>query len=682
MRSAKGLVRMVVSMGLLVGVTLPAAAQSFDELLSQTTTYKLGQTRRPLETVQDQVIKGAIDATKRAEMARKLAALLSNPNATFECKDFVCRQLYIIATPAEVPAVAKLLADEPLSHMARYVLERMEDPAAGAALRQAMATTQGKLLIGVVNSVGNRRDAAAVPTLRQMLAGQDAALAAAAAAALGKIGGPESLAALASAKTSVTGELKEVVIDAYLKCADELLAAGKNAEAATIYTELYQGQPARIRMAALRGMVAAAPAKTAPVLLTLLKSTEAGDQAVAAGYVGRGMAGQQFTTTFVGALDGLAPGAKVLLIDALGIRGDIAAKPAILAAAKSEDEIVCVAAFKAIGSLGNSSDVTLLADTAAKGGRSGDVARESLARLKGADVDAAIVAAVATASPQVRVELIKALSARGAMSAVAALLDLASKDDADAVRAAALNAVGSLAGEKEYPALVQRIVSAKTDAERDAARTAVAAVASRLNNKDVATAPVVAAMANAATPAKLALIGTLSRIGGEKALDAVRPGLKDADASVADAATRAVTDWPDAAAIPDMMSIAKAGPEKQKILALRGLARLINKPDAKMPAAQAIALYKQMMDVCNRPEEKRQVLAGLSEVKDAAALDMALSFLTDPTLRNEAATAAIRIARAVGPTRAPATAALQKVIAADVNNDIKKQAQDLLDRGR
>ena len=677
---AKRVAALVISTGLLLGMTLPAAAQPFDELLSQVTSYKLGQSRKPLETIQDQVIKGATDPAKRAEMARKLAALLSDTNATFECKDFVCRQLYIIGTAAEVPAVAKLLADQKLSHMARYVLERMEDPAAGAALRDALAGSTGNLLIGVVNSIGNRRDAQAVPALKTMLGGQDKELACAAAAALGKIGGPESLAAITAAKSSATGQLKDAVIDSYIRCADELLAAGKNQQAGAIYAELYIDQPARIRMAALRGMVAADPGKTVPVLLALLRSNEPADQAVAAGYVARQMPGQEITNRFAGALSGLSASAKVLLIDALGARGDAAAKPTILTMAGQEDETIRIAAIKAIGFLGSATEVPMLAGAAAKGGRAGDAARESLSRLRGPDVDEAVESLAKTAQTEVCVELIKASAARGASSAVPTLLDLSANAASDSVRSAALTALGALASEKDYGTLVQRVLSAKTDGERDAARAALASVASRMNDKNAGAEPVIAALPNASGQAKIALLGTLSRIGGDKALAAVRTSLKDADAAVQEASMRAMTEWSDAGAITDLMDIAKTGAEKQKILALRGLVRLISKADAKAPPTQVLTLYKQMLDACTRPEEKRLVVSGLADVKNAGALDLLSPLLSEQSLRNEAATAMLKVAKSVGATRAPVKAALQKIVDSEVDPAIKKQSQDLLAR--
>ena len=58
-------------------------------------------------------------------------------------KDFVCRKLAIIGTAESVPALAALLPDKDLSHMARYALERIPAPEAAKALREALAKTSG-----------------------------------------------------------------------------------------------------------------------------------------------------------------------------------------------------------------------------------------------------------------------------------------------------------------------------------------------------------------------------------------------------------------------------------------------------------------------------------------------------------------------------------------------------------
>ena len=53
-------------------------------------------------------------------------------------KQTACRALRIKGTAASVPALAALLPDEKLSHMARYALESMPYPEAGQALRDIL----------------------------------------------------------------------------------------------------------------------------------------------------------------------------------------------------------------------------------------------------------------------------------------------------------------------------------------------------------------------------------------------------------------------------------------------------------------------------------------------------------------------------------------------------------------
>jgi HEAT repeat protein len=107
--------------------------------------------------------------------------------------------------------------------------------------------------------LGQRRDKDAVRNLTRALGRPDEAVAMAAAAALGQIGGSEATTALAEAKDKATGKLQMVVLDAYLKCADQLVADGQKVQALAIYKDLQkEGMPKPIRTAALTGMLNAA----------------------------------------------------------------------------------------------------------------------------------------------------------------------------------------------------------------------------------------------------------------------------------------------------------------------------------------------------------------------------------------------------------------------------------------
>lgn len=228
-----------------------------DEVLKQIATYKYGQSRKSLIAVTDLVRDSYNNAERRKELRKRFIALLRS-DATTDCKRFVCKQLSIIGAAKVAPALAKLLTEEKLSHMARFALERIPGAPAGAALRDSMSKLKGKLLIGVINSLGVRRDRPAVRALSEFLTGPDETVAGAAAAALGKIGVPQAAEALARASAKASPKLRAIIIDARLRCAERLLAEGKKGRAARIFREISaQAKADHVRAAARRALKAA-----------------------------------------------------------------------------------------------------------------------------------------------------------------------------------------------------------------------------------------------------------------------------------------------------------------------------------------------------------------------------------------------------------------------------------------
>ena len=142
--------------------------------------------------------------------------------------------------------------------MARYALERIPAPEAAQALREALPKLDGELQIGVISSLGARGEAESVSALAKLLSTADAAVARAAAYALGAIRGAAAAKALAEARPT-SPEVKQAATDASLACAEDLLASGKKVEATAIYKRFAgEDQPKHVRLAATRGMLAVA----------------------------------------------------------------------------------------------------------------------------------------------------------------------------------------------------------------------------------------------------------------------------------------------------------------------------------------------------------------------------------------------------------------------------------------
>ncbi|MCX6620598.1 MAG: hypothetical protein NTY38_05890, partial [Acidobacteria bacterium] len=90
--------------------------------------------------------------------AARLIAILKDPGTSVYARAKACQKLAVVGDRHAVPVLAALLTDEHLALYARFGLEPIPDPAAGDALRAALDQVNGRLLVGVINSLGVRRD--------------------------------------------------------------------------------------------------------------------------------------------------------------------------------------------------------------------------------------------------------------------------------------------------------------------------------------------------------------------------------------------------------------------------------------------------------------------------------------------------------------------------------------------
>ena len=230
-----------------------------DQAFEALKTYDYGPNRKALNAIDVEITKTYGDEAKRKAIETKLTAVLDTEVST-AAKQFCCRKLMVIGTAASVPTLAKLLADTKMSHMARFALERIQAPEAANAMRDALPKVKGDQKVGVISSLGVRKDASSVEPLASLLGDSDTAVARAAAHALGAIRSPQAAKALAGGKPSDAA--KSAVTDAKLGCAEALLADGKKGDALALYKSCAAGNPPKhVKLAATRGMLACAGKK-------------------------------------------------------------------------------------------------------------------------------------------------------------------------------------------------------------------------------------------------------------------------------------------------------------------------------------------------------------------------------------------------------------------------------------
>ncbi|MCL4194805.1 MAG: hypothetical protein KJZ87_23910, partial [Thermoguttaceae bacterium] len=215
----------------------------------------------------------AVAASRSLAQEAELLAVLRS-ESTREQKSAACRQLARVGTKEAVPVLAALLGDEEMSHMARYALETIPDPSADEALRDALGKVPARQRLGVIGSLGVRRDAKAVAPLAELLKQADTA--GAAARALGNIGTPDAAKALQDALPGASAADRLAICEGLFRCAEKLAAEGGSEASQAIYDHLrgLADAPHQVRTAALRGAALARGKEGIPLVLEAIRGAD------------------------------------------------------------------------------------------------------------------------------------------------------------------------------------------------------------------------------------------------------------------------------------------------------------------------------------------------------------------------------------------------------------------------
>ncbi len=248
------------------------------------------------------------------------------------------------------------------------------------------------------------------------------------------------------------------------------------------------------------------------------------------------------------------------------------------------------------------------------------------------------------------------------------------EDSEVAIRSAAVKALRYLADQEDVPSLISILKKAATDAERYTAELALLTVCSRVG--EPCTVALIAGLADAEVDARLALLHALARVGNDAALQQTLALSKEGDPAVRDEAVRMLANWKDNSVRESLLQLAQAAESPQhQLLALRGLVR-VAAPLGEQPGD--LALLKQVMELATRVDEKRLALGALSGGDSIEALDLAVAWLKDAELAEEAALATVTIATKIedGDSK-KVQAAIKQALDSIQNVQVREHAEQI-----
>ena len=420
------------------------------------------------------VAKAVADPAQREALESECLAVIGT-DAPWHERYRAVKVLSVIGTQKSVAPLAALLGNEETSHLARTALEVMPFPEVDSLFRDSMAAAPRKVKLGLIAAMAARKDAGAVSVLAAMVETSDKQVLGHIAQALGKIGGAESERVLKTLLDSGDVHVAAMAAEAFLLFADGLIAQGQGDAAAAYYTKFVAPEwPGHIRTGALTGLLRALPAQAPEALIQAIKSDDPVLRYTAIASVAT-LPGTGMSARVVSEFSTLPPHVQVPLMESLA-RRDEAMDPAFLyGLLKDEREEMRTAALKAIAEHGDINAIApigevLAADSSREEKQS---AIETLRRLKGDDIDQALIQYMTAAPAAQRPDLIEALVQRRAAGIKEVLFAQTAEEP---VRAAAFNGLARLAGAEDLDALLGALVALTGDAGRQEAEDAIIAV--------------------------------------------------------------------------------------------------------------------------------------------------------------------------------------------------------------
>lgn len=617
--------------------------EGLEQLLTQLRSYEQGSPDEVIEVLRKYVIARSQEGQTARELERHFISFLET-DATPDAKKEVCRHLRLIGSAESIPVLERLLFDEKTSDMARYALERIPSRAVDATLIASLKKSSGKIRLGIISSLGQRRTAGAVAVLGEQLESPDPGVVFAALIALGHIANQEAADLLVKTLDEPAEPLADRAAASLFKCAEE--SQGRYQEANRWYEQILQSRAAlSLRRAALKGKILTSGEKAGQGILEVLGSGETTLYATAITLVPR-VCQADSLKELCDLLPELPRENQIQLLAALSAFNRPEVLHTALIVLESQEESLRMAALEALEKVGDGSTVDVLVRHACHTqGEEQKKTRNSLWNLQGKDIDPAILHALEQKpKPDPERELILSVRERYLVKAKDLLFDLAQGAQTLENRLEAIKALGEIGAPQDLARIIDLLLAATDGKIRQQWIETAAGAANKAGQRDHRAKLIQERLAQVKTIREQRLLyRVLGRIGDNESLPVLLEALIDPDEAIQDTAVRALAKWPDPTPMDDLLKIAESSEDDaQHVLALRAYIRMVGMTPAGLPEKAAERLG-QALQAARRDQEKLYVLSMLSRFPCREAWEIAESLTGDAAVRTEALMAVQKI---------------------------------------
>lgn len=636
-----------------------------------------------------------IDATSDAVLIEAIQAPGDDADAIF-MKMLACKRLAVLGTAKAVPALEKMLPNEKLNHAARYALEEMPCPEAAQALLRGVKNLDGKVCVGCIQSVGFVKPAEAVAVLKEKYAGCKCPKTRKAIyAAMGMIASDEAIAFLLDRMAKPAEEDVHVQMglgDAILDAAENLEKAGEYAKAEAIYDACVNPSfPVFLQKAASYHAILVRKNHAGELLVSKMFSPKeccfTGGLKTIREFSATD--GETITKAVLAILDKLPADRQSLVLMALADRKDAPSQklvfPVLLAkVANPETQLAAVRGLIKLGGL----DAVKTFDAVAAQAENADAETVKygilmFAALPEGPVDAKLLQILKTTDfkevkPELAVAFFKVLELRRIVAAGPDIVRVANTEGLDgSVRDAALYALADIVTLESLNLLVDALSNEKDDQK---ASWILRSACTRLPREECATQVSKLFFESKSTEEQLKMLTLLKQIGGPGALTTVVKACWNE--GTMDAATQVLGSWnspDDAEAVAAAsLKLAKEAPEHYAIRGIRSYIRIPRQFD--LPSAKKFEMCKIAFETAKRDSEKKLIFEVFKRMIEVESAKEAMSYAENPAFREDACAACVAIAQKFQGQSSALVALLKKAQEMTQNEQLKKDAQNVIDR--
>lgn len=586
---------------LTVSILASVAQASVQNLLPNLTSEDLNvqtQARLELLALCAEATAPGIDEAKRKALSEEMCRVLQTDIEVEEVLRPLIRNLQRIGGAEAVPALTKLMG-HPNEHVrddARRALavNPSEEAAQALGVQLKMRKARSpKDTAGLIQALGQRRTTGAEKLIAVHLDSADDQIYIATVKALGRIGSPAAIRALAPQRSSQNG-LRLVQVDAALFSTDH----------ADVFQRLYaESEPDGVRAVALLVLIrnnglevaASAMATGEPALQTAVieAAAQTGDP--------------KLYSLLAASLDTLPPGLQVQAMGALEFSGIVTYAQVIEPFLTDGREAkVQDAAAQALARIGTAKSVApLLASGTQK-------SRRALGMLNAAGVGSMLEEeAAASKDPNRRAMAIDVLARRGRRDLIPTFFEYAAGEPEPVAKAAA-KAIGEIGDTSNLEACVQLMVARESDrVSRDILKATVAIL--RRSPDQAKAVEILEGRMDSASPRSQAnILQALAQTGSTETLKPLADATRSSDENLRKTAAKVLGGWKGTNGIPVMLELAadESTSMANHVTLMRGVSRLL--------AGQRRlnkTLAEQALQVCRREEERAAIQATLDKDK-------------------------------------------------------------------